>query len=119
MESKARCIFRRILAGHYVDEPVPYADEIAKWLKVHGGYLDDPQLTYDYPGPVDEGDDVTSKTPELALAEAEKIMKGMLEWVHEDLDHSEMIAWLKEFERPIDRPSTSRSRSRSPPPKRT
>jgi hypothetical protein len=117
MESKARSIFRYILAGHYVDEPVPYGEEIAKWLKAHGGYLDDPQLTYDYPGPVDEGDDVTSKNPELALAEAEKIMKGMLEWVREGLDHSETIQWLNNRG---DRPrNASKSRSRSPTPRRT
>ena len=97
MESKARSIFRCILAGHYVDEPVPYAEEIAKWLKVHGGYFDDPQLTYDFPGPIDEGEDVTSKTPELALADAEKTMNGMLEWNRKDLDHSEVIQWLKVF----------------------
>ena len=116
MESKARWIFRRTLAGHYVEEPVPYAEVIVKWLKAHGGYLDDPQLDYDYPGPVDEGDDITSKSPELALAEAEKIMKGMLGWVQKGLDHSEVIKWLKEVERPR---SANRSRSRSPPPKRT
>ena len=79
METAAREIFRDVLAAHYIDGH-PFGEEADLWLKIHGGWLPDPQEMYDDGTPLtqprDEGDRVMSKYPEKALKEAMGLMKA-------------------------------------------
>ena len=87
METVAREIFRDVLAAHYIDGH-PFGEEADLWLKIHGGWLPDPQEMYDDGTPLtqprDEGDRVMSKDPEKALKEAMGLMKCLAECLHDD-----------------------------------
>ena len=99
MEKRARVIFRDTLLKHYIDE-LPCGDEVELWLKTHGGWFPDNQVSYGDGTPLtqpkDEGTDVVSPEPEKALREASTLME--LIWpVLDDYDAdlmSSMCDWL-------------------------
>lgn len=123
MEDKARVIFREALVIHYVDT-LAAGDEVDAWLRKHGGWLPDPQELYGdgtpLTQPVDEGLDVFSNSPEIALREAEETMDRLVQSLHHDGHHHtrmKALRWLDELgalELASIRARRSRSRSRSP-----
>ena len=100
MESKARDIFREALVIHYVDT-LAAGDEVDAWLRKHGGWLPDPQELYGdgtpLTQPADEGLDVFSNSPEIALREAEETMDRLVQSLHHDGHHHtrmKALRWL-------------------------
>ena len=99
MEKRARVIFRDTLLKHYIDE-LPCGDEVELWLKTHGGWFPDNQVSYGDGTPLtqpkDEGEDVVSPKPEMALREASTLMEliwPVLDEYDADL-MSSMCNWL-------------------------
>ena len=78
METKARSIFRRALAAHYIDGGIEAGEVVEAWLKSHRGWLPDPGELYGdgtpLTQPADEGDAVASPYPLLAVKEAKNVM---------------------------------------------
>ena len=99
MEKRARVIFRDTLLKHYIDE-LPCGDEVELWLKTHGGWFPDNQVSYGDGTPLtqpkDEGTDVVSPKPEMALREASTLMELIWPVLDEyDVDlMSSMCNWL-------------------------
>ena len=115
MEWWARHIFREALAEHYVNT-IAFGDEVESWLKKHGGWLPDPQLTYCNGPPADEGPYVMSPIPAQTLDDAEPVMHKILTSLDPN-EHEDLVAmarrWLDCHDEEIDRNSRARSRSRS------
>ena len=118
MEAKARGIFRAWLIYHYYNGNRPCIEKIAQWLKDHGGFAPNPWPTRGHYilGPRDEGRDVTSPTPELAITQAKGIMDEL--WaarasltVDDELD---LEHWLRGHRRLVRRSAAPTARSRSP-----
>ena len=78
METQARSVFREALAAYYTEGGDEGISEVEAWLKSHNGWLPDPQEIYGDGTPLtqpkDEGVDVSSAYPLLALAEAKRVM---------------------------------------------
>ena len=77
MEDLARGIMRYLLVKKYMDG-LPHGDLVEDWLKEHKGWLPDPQEIYGdrtpMTQPCDEGMDVRSEFPQLAVNQAFEIM---------------------------------------------
>ena len=137
MEAEARGIFRAWLISHYFAGKPRCVEKIAQWLKDHGGFAPNPWPTHGHYilGPRDEGRDVTSPTPELAITQAKGIMDEL--WAaRADLtvdDEIDLEEWLADHRRLVRRSAAptaaenrvepcagnghrSASRSRSPVP---
>ena len=82
VEKRARVIFRRALLKHYIDE-LSCGNEVDVWLKTHGGWFPDSQMTYGdgtpLSQPMDEGEDVMSKKPDTAVQDARVVMERL--WI--------------------------------------
>jgi len=103
MESKARDIFREALAIHYLDG-LAAGDEVDAWLRTHGGWFPDPQELYGdgtpLTQPADEGIDVVSNSPEIALREAEHTMDRLVQSLNHEEHHQtrmKALRWLDEL----------------------
>ena len=131
LEARARMIFRAVLVVHYIDGLDPaVADPVENWLRVHGGWLPDPQVLYGdgtpLTQPADEGTYVTSDRPERAVAEALPAMLGLRCYLHgcEDDEHTstffraDVLEWLLDHATPEHATLAARidprDRSRSP-----
>jgi hypothetical protein len=90
MEKRARVILRDALLKHYIDE-LSCGHEVEAWLKTHGGWFPDNQMTYGDGTPLtqpkDEGEDVMSKEPENVLIDARVVMENL--WVTLDDEDSD------------------------------
>ena len=114
MEKRARVIFRNALVSHYIDG-IEAGAAVEYWLRTHRGWLPDPQDTYGdgtpLTQPADEGEDVMSFTPALAMEEAKPLMQRLVDTIEgADPDHilADALLWLHVL---------SRKRSRSPSPR--
>ena len=105
MDFLARRVFRHALAEHYING-IAAGDDVDLWLKTHGGWLPDPQLMYDDgtpdTQPADEGEDVISKDPGHATADAQPLMVRLSETLDKEEDEDllgEVTRWLNFKER--------------------
>ena len=102
MEKRARVILRDALLKHYIDE-LSCGHEVEAWLKTHGGWFPDNQMTYGDGTPLtqpkDEGEDVMSKEPENVLVDARVVMENL--WVSlddEDADLANRVcSWIMDI----------------------
>ena len=99
MEKRARVILRDALLKHYIDE-LSCGHEVEAWLKTHGGWFPDNQMTYGDGTPLtqpkDEGEDVMSKEPANVLVDAKVVMESL--WTtldDEDADLANSVcSWI-------------------------
>ena len=99
MERRARVILRDALLKHYIDE-LSCGHEVEAWLKTHGGWFPDNQMTYGDGTPLtqpkDEGEDVMSKEPANVLVDAKVVMESL--WTtldDEDADLANSVcSWI-------------------------
>ena len=102
MEKRARVILRDALLKHYIDE-LSCGHEVEAWLKTHGGWFPDNQMTYGDGTPLtqpkDEGEDVMSKEPENVLVDARVVMESL--WAtldDEDADLANSVcSWIMDL----------------------
>ena len=91
MEKRARVILRDALLKHYIDE-LSCGHEVEAWLKTHGGWFPDNQMTYGDGTPLtqpkDEGEDVMSKEPANVLVDAKVVMESL--WTTLDDDDADL-----------------------------
>ena len=125
MESKARHIFRDLLALHYIED-LDAGPLVETWLKNHGGWFPDPQEMYGdgtpLTAPVDEGEDATSADPARAMEDARALMPKLMANLTKEVERTpdddvyapiakDVTVWMKACDR---REGRERSRSRSP-----
>ena len=117
MEKQARIVLRNALVMHYI-VGIDAGEAVEAWLNTHGGWLPDNQETYGDGSPemqpADEGEEVMSAEPEVAMVEAKSLLQRLVDTVGEDVHDPLGVLpgarqWLHDL-------TLSRKRSRSPPP---
>ena len=102
MEKRARVILRDALLKHYIDE-LSCGHEVEAWLKTHGGWFPDNQMTYGDGTPLtqpkDEGEDVMSKEPANVLVDAKVVMESL--WTTLDDEEADLAnsvcSWIMDI----------------------
>ena len=115
LEKRARIVLRSALAMHYI-VGIDAGEAVEAWLKKHGGWLPDTQEDYGGCTPADEGEEVMSAEPEVAMVEAKSLLQRLVDTVGEDVHDPLGVLpgarqWLQDLTL-----SRKRSRSPSPPP---
>ena len=118
MEKQARIVLRNALMMHYI-VGIEAGEAVEAWLNNHGGWFPDNQ---DYGDgspemqPADEGEEVMSAEPEVAMVEAKSLLQRLVDTVGKDVHDPLGVLpgarqWLQDLTL-----SRKRSRSPSPPP---
>ena len=112
MEKQARIVLRSALVMHYI-VGIDAGEAVEAWLKKHGGWLPDNQEDYGGDTPADEGEEVMSAEPEVAMVQAKSLLQLLVETIDDDVHDPRGVLpgarnWLRDL-------TLSRKRSRSPP----
>ena len=85
MDALARLVFREALAEHYING-LAAGDDVELWLRTHGGWFPDPQLSYGdgTAMPEDEGTYIITKNPAEATRDARALMLRLSDTLDED-----------------------------------